>query len=95
MKKFMMMHFGFEKPTDEIMQAWRDWFASIADCQIDQGGFMGGKEVSDEGVKDLGWGMDSITGFNVIKAESMEKALTLAKGCPYIKSIRVYEMREM
>ena len=35
MKKFMLMHFGFEEPTPEIMKAWGAWFESIADKQVD------------------------------------------------------------
>ena len=35
MKKFMFLHFGFEKPTPEIMEAWMAWFESIADKQVD------------------------------------------------------------
>ena len=30
MKKFMFLHFGFEKPTPEIMADWNKWFESIA-----------------------------------------------------------------
>lgn len=39
MKKFMFLHFGFEKPTPEIMQAWKAWFKSISGKQIEQSGF--------------------------------------------------------
>ena len=46
MKKFMILHFGFEKPTPEIMQAWGNWFKSIADKQLDQGGFSGERGIS-------------------------------------------------
>ena len=93
MKKFMLMHFGFKKPTDEIMKAWGAWFKSIANKQVDQGGFGGAREVSNAGTKDLPWGMESITGYNIIEAESLDEAETLAKGCPFIASIRVYELR--
>ena len=62
MKKFMLMHFGSEKPTDEIMNAWGAWF-------------------------------ESITGHNIIEAESLDEAERIAKTCPYIESIRVYELR--
>jgi hypothetical protein len=41
----MFLHFGFENPTPEIMKAWRAWFASISEKQIDQGGFSGGREI--------------------------------------------------
>ena len=26
MKKFVLLHYGFEKPTPEIMAAWGKWF---------------------------------------------------------------------
>ena len=31
MKKFVFLHFGFETPTPEIMEAWGTWFESISD----------------------------------------------------------------
>jgi hypothetical protein len=29
-KKFMLSHYGFERPTPETMEAWQEWFQSIA-----------------------------------------------------------------
>ena len=72
MKKYMLLHFGFEDPTPEIMDAWGKWFESIADTQVDQGGFNGGREISKTGTKDLQWDMESITGYNIIEAEEQE-----------------------
>ena len=95
MKKFMILHFGFEKPTPEIMDAWGKWFESIADKQVDQGGFSGGREISRDGTKDLPWGMESITGYNIIEAEDLDAAVEIAQANPYIASIRVYEIRSM
>lgn len=95
MKKFMFLHFGFEKPTPEIMTAWQAWFASIADIQVDQGGFNGGREISQSGTQDLPWDPDSITGYNIIEAESLDAAEKIAQSNPFIKSIRVYELRSM
>lgn len=93
MKKFMLLHFGFEKPTPAIMEAWKAWFASIADRQVEQGGFSGGREISKNGTRDLPWNLDSITGYNIIKAESLDAAEELARGNPLITSIRIYELR--
>jgi hypothetical protein len=50
-KRFMFLHFGFEKPTPEIMEAWKAWFESISDKQIDQGGFSSGREISKSGTR--------------------------------------------
>ena len=95
MKKFMFLHYGFEKPTPEIMKKWQEWFASFADKQVEQGGFMAGKEISKQGTKDLGWDADAVTGYNIIEAESLEAAEKIARSCPFISAIRVYELRSM
>ena len=95
MKKFMLLHIGFEQPTPEIMAAWRRWFKSIADKTVDQGGLVSGREISKSGTKDLPWGMESITGYNIIEAEDLDAAEKIAQDNPYLSSIRVYEIRSM
>lgn len=94
MKKFVLLHYGFQKPTEEIMRAWKEWFESIADITVDQGGFRAGREISSAGTKDLPWGMESITGYNIIKADNLDEAEKIARENPFIASIRVYEIRE-
>ena len=80
MKKYMILHYGFKKPTPEIMGAWGKWFKSIADKMVDQGGFHGGaRKISDAGTKDLSMGMKSITGYNIINAENLEEAVCAAE----------------
>ena len=39
--------------------------------------------------------MDSITGYNIIEAESLDEAEKLAQSNPFIASIRIYELRAM
>ncbi|MBT4099883.1 MAG: hypothetical protein HOC05_12700 [Gemmatimonadetes bacterium] len=95
MKKFMYLHFGFEQPTPEIMQAWMAWFESISDKQVDQGGFTDGREISKNGTRELPWDAECITGYNIIEAESLEEAEKLAQSNPFIASIRIYELKSM
>ena len=92
MKKFVFLTYGFEKPTPEIMAAWGKWFESIKDNIIDQGHLIGGREISDAGTKDLPLGLESITGFMIMSADSLDDAEKMAQSNPYISSIRVYEM---
>ena len=95
MNRYMLLHFGFEKPTPEIMEAWGKWFASVADSTEDQGGFHGGaREISHGGSKDLPMDMDAITGYSIIRAESLEEAEKIASTNPFIASIRVYEIMQ-
>ncbi len=93
MKKFLILHFGFEMPTPEDMAGWNSWFASIADCQIERGHLPGGKEISDAGITDLPFGKDSMTGYTMIEAEDLDAATEIAKQCPYVLSTRVYEIK--
>jgi len=93
MKKYLLLHVGFEQPTPEIMESWNDWFKSIADKQVDMGGFGKGVEISKSGAKELAWDTNALTGFNIIEAENIEEAERIAKECPFITGIRVYELR--
>ena len=92
MKRFVILHYGFEKPTPQIMEGWNAWFAELGDRMKDQGHFPHGVELSHNGRSALSLGPDAITGFNVIEAESMEEAEALAAKNPFIKAIRVYEV---
>lgn len=93
MKKFVLLHYGFEKPTPEIMAAWGKWFETTKPHMVDMGGFGGGREISRSGTKDLPLGPDSITGFTIVNAASLDDAAKLAQGNPFISGIRVYEVR--
>jgi len=95
MKKYMCLHYGFETPTPEIMQAWGEWFEAVADKTIDPGNhFAGGREISRDGTRDLPLAADSITGYTILSAESLDEAERLAQANPFISSIRVYEMAD-
>ena len=94
MKKFMLLHIGFEPPTPEIMEAWKAWFADVDDAAIEHGGFMSGNEITAGSEDELPWGPDAMTGYSIIAAETMEAALAIARANPFIKAIRVYEVRE-
>ncbi len=93
MKRYMLLHYGFEKPTPEIMDAWKAWFGSIADRTVENGGFHGAaREISADGSKDLVMDRDCITGYTIIEAETIDEAEKIASENPYITGIRVYEI---
>jgi hypothetical protein len=93
MKKYVLLHYGFEKPTPEIMSAWGKWFETFKDNIIDNAGpFLSGREISKAGTRELPLGRESITGLTVMRAGSLDEAEKMAQGNPYISSIRVYEV---
>ena len=93
MKNFLVLHYGFERPTPEQMAEWNAWFESIAERQVDRAHLPGGCELSPSGRRDLPMAEDSITGYTVIEAESLDEAEEVARGCPIVASTRVYEIR--
>lgn len=93
MKKYVLLHYGFEQPTPEIMAAWGKWFDATKPHMVDMGGFGEGREISRSGIRPLPLAPDSITGFTIVNAESLDHAEKLAEGNPYIASIRIYEVR--
>jgi hypothetical protein len=93
-KHFLILHYGFEKPTPEEMGAWNKWFELITDKQVERGHLPGGREISASGTKDLPFGRDSLTGYTIIKAENLDEAEKIAQGCPFVDSTRVYEIRK-
>ena len=76
------------------MNAWSNWFESVAGRQVDRGGFRGGREISHSGTRDLPFEKDSITGYTIIEAESLDDAEKIAMECPIVASTRVYEIHK-
>lgn len=92
MKKFVLMTVGFTQPTQEIMEAWMQWFKSIEDRIVDQVGLSNGKEITENGIRELPMDRDALTGYLIINAENMDEAVKIARGCPMITSTKVYEI---
>lgn len=88
----MILHYGFEKPSDEEMAAWQKWFKMIKNKQVDRGGFRGGLKMTESGSEEIPFGKDSITGYTIIKAENIKEAKEIAAECPVVKSNRVFEI---
>jgi len=88
----MLLHFGFETPTPEIMAAWGAWFQSVAAHTVENAGLRAGRELTRDGTTDLAMGPDSITGYTILNAQNLDQATELARGNPYISSIRIYEI---
>src|SRR5258708_34414223 len=70
---------------------WRAWVSGMGDALVNPGVPMGmSKKVSSRGVSDSGnGGSNRLTGFSIVKADNMEAALNMAKGCPHLEHGRV------
>ena len=84
-----------ESPEEgaQVMQAWTEWFGSIGDALVDGGNPVSATKTigADGSVTDDASGP---SGYSIIKADSLDAAVALAKGCPVLQggaSIQVAE----
>ena len=79
------------------MEKFKAWVGSLGDAVVNPGTPLGmSKTVSSGGVSDNS-GENRLIGFSIVKADSMDAALEMAKLCPYLEigTIEVAEMMEM
>ena len=103
MPNYVLAYHGGNEPESpeegaEMMAKWKAWVAGLGDAAVNPGTPLGkSKTVSSGGVSDDG-GANPLSGFSIVKADSMEAALEIAKGCPYLEidgTIEVAEVMEM
>jgi hypothetical protein len=97
MKKFMVLTYGFVTPTDEVKQAWGEWFSTVAPRLVDPGNPFGrGVEITKADRTELSLDSPSpLVGYCILNAESMEEAESLVSTMPIIESVRIYEAHSM
>ena len=100
MSNFVLVYKGgrsSDAGSDAAMAAWGAWFGKLGGAIVEPGNPFGpSKSVSSSGVSD-GAG-SSLTGFTVLKADSLADAATLAKDCPVVANggtVEVYEAIKM
>ncbi|WP_170364196.1 YciI family protein [Ruegeria arenilitoris] len=104
MPQYLFVYHGGTTPTDpaEIeatMAAWGAWFQNMGPALEIPGNPVGQSHtVSADGVADNG-GPNPASGFTVVKADSIEAATEMAKGCPMVVngsgSVEVAEIHEI
>lgn len=83
-------------PTEDVMEAWNRWFASIGDMLVDSGNpFGSGREITRSGTQELPTDSQAVTGYLITDAEAMNEAEKNAKDSPIVTGIRVYEALSM
>ncbi|MSP74941.1 MAG: hypothetical protein EXR12_02270 [Rhodospirillaceae bacterium] len=88
---------GSPEEGAKLRASWKTWVDGVGDAMVNPGTPLGKSwTVSAGGVSDDG-GPNPLMGFSVVKADSIDAALRLAKACPHlaIGSIEVAEMKQM
>ncbi len=89
-----------ESPEEGAKQRakWKAWVDNLGDAVVNPGSPMGRtKLVSSTGVADDN-GSDKMSGFSIVKADSLDSALEMAKACPFLETggtLKVAELMKM
>jgi hypothetical protein len=72
-----------KEQQDQVMSAWTSWFGKLGDALVDGGNPVSkAKAISPDGsVMDA---TEAPTGYSIIKADDLDSAVELAKGCPVL-----------
>jgi len=98
MAKYVYVYTGGSVPETQeegqrVMAAWTAWFESLGSAVVDQGAPFG-PSGSVNGGTDV-----KATGYSVVDAESLDEAVTMARGCPVLEgsggNVEVYETLSM
>jgi hypothetical protein len=102
MANYLFVYYGGMMATTpaeqkKSMDAWMGWFGKLGKAVVDGGApTKPGKIVSKSGAKSI---TDSpITGYSIIKADSLDAAVVMTKTCPIIPEggqIAIYEVLPM
>ena len=88
MANFLLLYHGGKMPESpeegaQVMKAWTGWFGELGGALID-----GGNPVSRSRTISPGGSVSDaasdVSGYSVIKADSIDAAVELAKGCPVL-----------
>lgn len=88
MSNFLLVFHGGSMPESQeegakVMKAWTDWFAEIGDALVDGGNPASNvREIASNGSVSTVQG--GPTGYSIIKADDIDAAVKIAKGCPVL-----------
>ncbi len=105
MANFVLLYSGGSMPASKaeqqaVMKAWEAWFGTLGKALVSAGDPFtpAAKTIAPDGKVSDGPVGTIATGYSIIKADSLNAAVALAKGCPVLKGgakITVYETFEV
>lgn len=104
MSEFIFAYHGGTAPSapediEKAMAEWSAWFEGMGSAVVMPGNPVGkSSTVFKDRVDDNG-GANPLSGYSVVSADSLPKAIEMAQGCPIVKdgsgSVEVAELMEM
>jgi hypothetical protein len=84
-----------EAARNKIMAQWGKWFQDLGAALVDGGNpVMRARTISSKGSVSDGGGQNPVSGYSLIKADSLDAAVKLAQGCPVLVGGGTIEVAE-
>jgi len=82
--------------TREYSNRFVEWAGTVASSKIQGSRFkQEGRVVSAKGVRTMDFDHDTVGGYIIVEADSYEKAVEIAEGCPILENNGTVEIREI
>ena len=100
MANYLLAYHGGGMPATDaeraaVMAEWGQWFGVLGDGLVDGGNPVGQtRTIAPGGSVSDGGGANPVSGYSVIKADSLDAAVALARGCPLLKTGGTIEVCE-
>jgi hypothetical protein len=93
MANYLLVYHGGGRPesADEqarVMQAWTDWLGKLGPAVVDAGNPANQSKAISSGGRVSEVGSDAVSGYSIVKADSLDQAIDLAKDCPIFRGPR-------
>lgn len=92
MANYLLLYRGGSMPQTEIeqkevMKEWDSWFSKLGSAVVDGGNPFtpSAKTINKEGKISDGSGGPMPSGYSILKADSLDEAVKMAKDCPVLK----------
>ena len=103
MPQYLIVYLGGDQPSSleegkQHMSKYREWLSSLGDSAVSPANpLKNTNTVNSDGTVTTG-GTTTMSGYTIIKADSMDAALSIAKACPFLDlngSLEVSELMQM
>jgi hypothetical protein len=101
MTDYLLLYSGGSRPETDadqaiVMRAWNAWYKALGDAIVDVGNPFtpAAKSIASDGTVTEGPVGSMASGYTVIKADSLDEAVEMSRGCPVLQGgaqITVYE----
>lgn len=103
MPQYMLTYLGGERPSSkeegkQHFSKYMAWLSSLGDAAVSPANPLRNTNTVNPDGSVTDGGTTSMSGFTIIKADSMDAALSIAKACPFLEiggSLEVSELAQM